>query len=383
MNPRLRTRLLWAIGIFAVVVVALWGAAEWYLRSKHVDEFTREWVVEALSQKFQSDVELASLRVGVFPRMEVVGEGLVLRHKGRTDVPPLIQIKKFRFVAGVFGIFRTPHHIRRAYLEELVITIPPREEKPPQEKEKPPSSEPKQDIVILDRIECSDADLIMLPKQPDPKQADPQKPMKEPLDWDIHDLVLTSVGVARPFSFHGILTNAKPKGEIDTIGQFGPWQSDDPGSTPVAGTYRFSDADLGPFPGIAGTLSSTGKYNGVLNELAVKGETDMQNFSLDKVGKPVSLHTDYEATVDGTNGDTLLHPVNAVLVQSKIIANGSVIKIPKEGRLIKLDVSTPDARIEDGRAFSQGSGRRQSATHHSARQNEGHRQNHSRRFFQH
>jgi len=161
-------------------------------------------------------------------------------------------------------------------------------------------------------------------------------------------LILKSVGAGKPFSFRGNLTNAKPVGEIQTRGDFGPWQVDDPGSTPVSGSYTFTDAKLDPFPGIAGTLSSTGKYSGVLGSLEVEGVTDTPAFSLDPVGRPVPLHTEFSATVDGTNGDTYLHPVRATLIHSHITANGSVVRVPeKRGHLIVLDVVSPKARLED------------------------------------
>ena len=185
---------------------------------------------------------------------------------------------------------------------------------------------------------CDETTLLMLPKQAG----------KAPLDFDIHDLILKSVGAAKPFSFRGNLTNAKPVGEIKTVGNFGPWAIDDPGSTPVSGSYTFTDADLGPFPGIAGKLSSTGKYSGVLQSLEVQGVTDVPGFSLDPVGRAVPLHTEFYATVDGTNGDTYLHPVRATLIHSEITANGSVVRVPeKQGHLITLDVVSPKARLED------------------------------------
>src|SRR5262249_54509898 len=148
--------------------------------------------------------------------------------------------------------------------------------------------------VIIDEIVINDTDLVIVPS----------KAGKDPLDFDIHDLVLHSVGAERPFEFRGNLTNAKPQGEIATHGHFGPWDADEPGDSAVSGEYKFTNADLGPFPGIAGILSSTGKYSGQLNEIQVEGETDTPDFSLDKVGKPVPLHTEYSATVNGTDGDT-------------------------------------------------------------------------------
>src|SRR6202023_3647621 len=121
-----------------------------------------------------------------------------------------------------------------------------------------------------------------------------------------------------------------------------------PGDTPVSGSYQFTNADLGPFPGIAGILSSTGKYRGQLNEIQVEGQTDTPDFSLDSVGTPVQLHTEYSATVNGTDGDTYLHPVRATLLHSLIIANGSVIRASgKHGHIISLNIYAPNARLQD------------------------------------
>jgi len=85
-----------------------------------------------------------------------------------------------------------------------------------------------------------------------------------------------------------------------------------------------------------------------LNEIEVAGKTDTPNFSLDPVGHPVPLHTDFSATVNGTDGDTYLHPVRATLGRSLIIAEGSVVRVPEEqGHIIQLDINAPDARIQD------------------------------------
>ena len=307
-----------------------------FLRTRNMEDRTREWVVRELQQRFNSDVELETLHVNLLPQMGVDGAGLSIRYHHRRDLPPMFHVAKFSFNLGILGILRAPRHIAGVYVENMTITIPPRGEM----KEPKPASNAKKFIpsVIADEIVCNDTDLVIVPK----------KQGKEPLDFDIHDLVLKSVGADKPFDFHGNLTNAKPQGEIATRGTFGPWDVDEPGDTPVTGSYEFRDADLGPFPGIAGTLSSTGAYHGQLNEIEVAGNTDTPNFSLDPVGHPVPLHTDFSATVNGTDGDTYLHPVRATLGRSLIIAEGSVVRVPeKQGHIIKLDIDAPDARIQD------------------------------------
>ena len=336
MEPQ-RPRRKWpyALGIFLGLLVGL--IIFLATRTRNLEDRTRAWVIAELEQRFNSEVQLDSLHVNIVPSMGVTGEGLSIRYHNRSDLPPMFRVQRFSFNLGVLGILRAPRQIAGVYVENMTITLPPRGAK----KDKPPQMDhPLRQIpsVIVDEIVINDTDLVIVPK----------KEGKEPLDWDIHDLVLKSVGANKPFDFRGNLTNGKPVGEIATNGRFGPWDADEPGDTPVSGVYKFTNADLGPFPGIAGILSSTGKYTGRLNEIQVEGETDTPDFSLDKVGSPVPLHTKYSATVDGTDGDTYLHPVNATLLHSLIVANGSVVRSKeKNGHYIRLDVVSQNARIED------------------------------------
>ena len=309
-----------------------------FLRTRNIDDRVRAWVIGELQQRFQGDVELETLHVNILPRMGVDGQGLSIRYHNRRDLPPMFHVEKFSFNLGMLGVFRAPRRIAGIYVENMTITIPP----PGESKQHSPAGSQNRNLpaVIVDEIVCTDTDLVIVPKKED----------KDPLDFDIHDLILKSVGPDQPFDFHGNLTNAKPKGEIATRGTFGPWDADEPGDTPVTGNYQFTDADLGPLPGIAGTLSSTGNYKGQLNEIEVAGKTDTPNFSLDPVGHSVPLHTEFSATVNGIDGDTYLHPVRATLGRSLLVAEGSVIRIhapDQQGHIIKLNVSAPDARIQD------------------------------------
>jgi len=321
----------------AAALLFLWMLlAAAYSRKRDAELRTRDWLVQLLSARFQSKVDLEDFHVRVFPRMQVSGEGLSIHYRNRPESTPMIRIEKFSFELGFWGIFRAPHRISHVHIQRMVITVPPREARAG---DTPPLSNEirRMPPVTVTQIECDRTVLLVFSN----------KPGKDPLDWDIHRLVLTEVGLNKSFFFRGTLTNAKPKGEIETRGQFGPWNIAVPGDTPVLGSYGFENADLGPFPGIAGILSSTGEFKGQLNNLEVNGETTTPDFSLDTVGKPVALRTDFSATVDGTNGDTLLHPVHALLGGSVIVASGSVENVPKKGHNILLEVTTPKARIED------------------------------------
>jgi hypothetical protein len=335
-KPRSRA---WIVVVSIVLAVFLIPGLLIYQRLRDVDDITRDWVVRALSERFASHVELESIHVTAFPEMSATGEKLVIYYHNRTDVPPMIQIQQFTFHLGFMGILNVPRHIRGVHVDNMVITVPPRGQ-PLGEPAPPPPSKIKKPLprITIDQVVCDNTTLLIFPKQSG----------KQPLDFDIHDLVLNNVGAGKPFKFRGNLTNAKPVGEIRTNGTFGPWQVDDPGGTAVLGEYTFTDADLGPLPGVAGILSSSGKYSGVLQSIDVQGVTDTPGFSIDPVGRAVPLHTEFSATVDGTNGDTYLHPVRATLIRSEITAKGSVVRVPeKQGHLITLDVVAPRARLED------------------------------------
>ena len=312
-----------------------------------------------LSEKFHAGVELKDFHVYLFPGARIEGSGLVLRHESRTDVPPLISIAEFSAEAGILGLLGKPWKIGQVKLKGLTIQIPPKGERGKQDWSK------ARDMPILIHEIVSDAadrlqpgmdwidlfagsegtlgiviaaELRLLPRSAD----------KDPHIFAIHHLVMHSVGLDRPASFIAQLTNAVPPGEIDTKGSFGPWSPDDPGQTPLSAEYTFDKADLGVFKGISGILSSQGKFGGVLEKIEVEGKTSTPDFTVSVGGHPLDLETTFSATVDGTNGDTLLHPVTAHLLKTVIVAKGGVVRSPdKQGKRITLDVTVDQGRIED------------------------------------
>jgi hypothetical protein len=101
-------------------------------------------------------VELSELRCRVLSRFRAEGVGLVIRHRRRRDVPPLISIKQFSAAGNVFGLPR--RHIARLTVDELDIEIPPDRNRDPVSDWDSPASDPPQgksaDIVrglVIDR----------------------------------------------------------------------------------------------------------------------------------------------------------------------------------------------------------------------------------------
>ena len=133
--------------------------------------------------------------------------------------------------------------------------------------------------------------------------------------------------LSKGMNFDANLTNPRPVGTIHSKGSFGPWQVDDPGDSPVAGNYRFDNANLGHFQGDRGNTQLDGRYQGTLRNIKVDGETDVPDFSLSEFGNATALHTRFHATVDGTNGDTWLDPVDATLGHSQFTVQGEIVRV--------------------------------------------------------
>ena len=321
----------------ALLGVALVGVTVWAVRSAPT---LRDRVVDALNARFESQLALGSLDPSMFPKPRAEGTALTLRHRGRTDVPPLITIESFDTSAGLVGLIQTPVRLETVRMKGLAVRIPPgglRVEDRGQDLPHVAHAE-RPSPILIDRIETQSARVEIQSRRPD----------RLPRIWDIQNLLMLDFGSSAGSHFEAGLINPVPRGVIDTQGTFGPWHSDEPGLTPVSGTYLFQNADMNVIKGLDGTLSSSGTYRGVLERIEVEGTTEMPDFSLDLAGQKVALHTRFKAIVDGTSGDTILERVDARLNESAIVAKGVVVRAQDvKGRHIELDVRLDAARLED------------------------------------
>jgi hypothetical protein len=331
---------LWKwIGIVTLILLAGAGVGIRLVLDR-VQPILRTRVIDTLSNRLNSRVELASFQVSVVNGIEVSGGGLKLFGKEDPNpyepgIQPLISIQEFRFQTSLRSLFRSPMHVETVYVKGLELNIPPKGNR--QEMTNVGSRTPKTTIYV-DQFVCEDTKLVI----------NTSKPGKPPLEFAIANLKMKDVGPGQPFQFNATLVNPKPVGNIQSSGLFGPWQQDSPRDTPVQGDYSFNNADLSTIKGIGGTLSSTGEYSGTLSNIVVHGKTDTPDFRIATSGHAVPLHTEFHATVDGTSGDTYLQPVNATFLRTSFTANGSVVRMstPK-GHDIELDVVLDGARIED------------------------------------
>jgi AsmA-like C-terminal region len=327
----------WIAGISLVLIVAV-GAAG--LAISRAEPIVRKAVIETLSTRFKSKVELDAFHVSLLQGLQVSGDGL--RIFGETDpnnheagVQPIIGVAEFQFRMGIMAFLHSPMRVDTVYMKGLQLNLPPREQRSEIARMAPRGGKIK---IIVDHFVADNAQLII----------NTLKPGKLPLEFDIKSFKMTTIAPGSPLHFEANLTNPKPVGNILSSGSFGPWDADSPRDTPVSGTYSFNHADLGTIKGIGGILSSTGKYEGVLDKIVADGATETPDFRVATGGRPVPLHTDFHAIIDGTSGDTYLQPVKAKILNTWLLANGSVVrtKVPA-GHDVELSVVIQKGNIED------------------------------------
>ena len=325
----------WAIGIIGGALVALALVAGAGSRTATL----RQLVIDTLADRLDSEVQLESFSVDTFPTVHITGTGLVIRHRGRRDVPPLVTVTAFSMDGGLIGLFSRPRRFRTVSLTGLNINIPPGGLKGGSKDQRSPVADDDGPAAILVGVlEAQDAALTLIPKRAG----------KEPKVFAVHRLTMKPLGRAQAMSFEASITNPVPKGLVNASGTFGPWDREDPSGTPLKGRYTFDHADLTPIKGIAGTLQSKGTFDGQLGKIGVAGETDTPDFGLDVSGTRVPLHTTFEAVVDGTDGDTYLNAVSASFLNTSLTARGAVVGAEGvKGRTIKVHVKIDDGRIED------------------------------------
>ncbi|MBV9303543.1 MAG: hypothetical protein JOY62_02565 [Acidobacteriaceae bacterium] len=340
----MRASLRYGLTVFILLLIA--GGIATYLYIRTLGPQLRDRAIQALGERYDADIDLKSWSFSLLPHPTLTGNGLSIWHKDWNDPTPLIYVRKFTAISDFPTLLNRRNTVDKLRLEGLRIHIPPRGRsiRPETTTEHPEiaSAEPGHDTTrfrFLVQTIVADGTVLEL---------EPKVKGKLPLQFDVQKLTLHSVGVGQPMAFKTTLTNAKPPGLIDSTGEFGPWQREDPRSTPVSGNYTFQNADLGVFKGISGTLSSDGNYHGVLQHIEVDGTTDTPKFALQRGGEPVHLVTSFHSIVNGSDGDTILDPVDAHFLRSEFICKGGVIhEAGPNGKTVSLDAVTKRGRIED------------------------------------
>jgi hypothetical protein len=328
------------------VLLAVVGAAvvTWGLRQ--LQPLMRKKMIETLSARFNSPVELDRLSLSVNRGVIVTGGGLRILYLAGPTKPdahpaagrPMLTVEHFEFKTGLRELLEPTTRVVSVKVRGLEVNIPPKQERAAAMPDDAKRRGQSKLGLAVGTVECTDGRVVL----------ETSDPGKTPLVFEIGSLVLTDVGAKKPLNYTALLKNAKPVGDVRSTGHFGPWQDDNPRDTPVDGSFEFTQADLSSIHGIGGILAASGRFEGTLGEIAVDGTAEVPEFRLDISDHPLPLHTEFHAVVDGTTGDTQLDPVRARLGRSEFTASGAVTRKPGvKGHAVDLNAVMEKGRVED------------------------------------
>jgi hypothetical protein len=165
-SPRGRRGWRLAIWITLVAVVVLLVVGDVIIR--RAGPILKGRVIETLSSRFDSKVELDDLQVSIIRGLQVSGSGL--RIFPPDDVVaagaknPLIAVQAFNFHAGLIGLFLKPMHVGVVRVQGLAITIPPRQMR---QQGAQGSRHVGKIKILVDEIVCNDSRLVIGTANPD------------------------------------------------------------------------------------------------------------------------------------------------------------------------------------------------------------------------
>jgi hypothetical protein len=289
--------------------------------------FTKARVLQDLQEASDSQVQVRTFHQTYFPSPGCVLEGVVFERQS-SAATPLITVAKITIQGSYLGLLA--QRVSRITAEGMVVTIPPFGTGK--------AFHTTQSKTTIAEIVANGATVEFASSDPG----------KKPLRFDVHEAFLRNVGWKDPLAYRVKVYNPEPPGEVTAEGKFGVWNRTNAGETPISGQYEFVQADLSVYEGIAGKLSSTGKFEGKLAHIDISGATDTPDFEVKSGGHPVRLTTKYSAYVDATRGDTFLKQVDADFSNTHVVAQGSVATSRNgQGKTALINLRSGSARIQD------------------------------------
>jgi hypothetical protein len=309
--------VLVAAGILVTAVAILW-VRFW--------PFAQNSVVQDLEEASDSRVQVESFDTIYFPHPGCTLSGVTFVH-GSDTAHPLIAIEKLTVEGSYLSMLA--RHVSRITADGLHIFVPAQASQP---------FHTQRSTISIGELVANGATLEFAGNDPD----------KPPLRFDIREATLQDIGWKGALAYRVRVHNPEPPGEVTASGKFGVWSQDNPAQTPVSGEYKFEHANLSVFHGIAGILSSGGKFDGTLGHIDISGSTDTPDFRVTSGGHPVQLIADFSAYVDAMHGDTFLKRVDAHFGKTHVVAAGSIARtVHGKSKTALIDLSSTNSRIED------------------------------------
>ena len=138
-------------------------------------------MIETLSTRFNSRVELDDLQVSLIKGLAVSGKGLRIYNPDDVVAAganhPLFVVRQFEFHARLMGLFLKPTHVGAVYVQGLEIDI---RRNPCGNRTRPNPSYKGKIKIVVDEFVCDDSRLVI----------GTDKPNKDPKIFELSHIVL-------------------------------------------------------------------------------------------------------------------------------------------------------------------------------------------------
>lgn len=303
--------VLWCVTLFA-----------WYAFLPMLKSDVQAYAVEMLRAQFASDVHFNRFQVSFFPRLRVTAYGLRIGQPSS----PLIEVG----IADAESDL-VPWHVRSLVIEGFAVHLPTGP--------LPAANAPKPFLPLrIDDLVANRGQLEILPSTPE----------VAPMRLQVASLHMQHFQPGHPADFSGVLLTSEPRAEIQADGRLGSWNAQNPSLTSVQGKYSTMRCDLASLPGLQGSLSSQGHFQGDLARVEITGDASASRFGLAVSGRPESVHANFQIAMDAANGSAALEHIDGELEQTAFTASGHVENMQDDSaRNIAFEVAIRHGRLED------------------------------------
>lgn len=330
--------------VLVPIVLGLLFAIEIAILATHWP-FTRPKVIRSLSQQAEGPVTIQEFHETFFPRPGCEARGVVIRHGEDPSEPPIVTVETLKVKASYASLLTFSRNLDEIDTEGMHIRVPKRRKEASEADranaggaEKESSDSSAAPSIAMHRFIADRATLEFAASDPS----------GQPFVIEVHHMQLSPASAAKSMAWQATLHIPEPSGEVAAGGRFGPWKRSDPYQTPVSGTYQLSHAKLGVFNGVAGDLSSEGRFDGAIDHLEVSGKASAADFEISAARHAVPIHASFQAVVDGRSGDVALDSIEASFLHTTVFSHGRVAS-PSEGatKEFTADLAVNRGRIQD------------------------------------
>lgn len=322
-----RRPLLWGLALLLTVWIALLGW-NW--------PFTREAVVTALERESSRIVRVGSFHGTLFPP-GYTAESLVLRKLSTAAYgEDAATVRRMTVIARWSDLLLLRKRVALISIDGLRMRIPP--ERPARRQSKRRSGDNQLRFAKIGQIKLEDA-AFAFPSTPEDS---------EPFTITLQSITFDEVNRSSSSPFRARILINEPSTLIRSEGQMGPFNWNDPGRSPLSGSFVVEQADLSVLGGIAGTFTGSGRFRGPLRQIACSGILDLPQFRVAGNTHSVPLSATFRADVNGLNGDTKLEQVEIRLDRTLIRSEGAIVADGKRpGKAATLHLSVQQGYVED------------------------------------